>query len=1065
MPRNDVKQLCNDRKSLPGLLNERTRTRKFNKTLSIKTNSNVLTGRKGNIIKKVPTYHTKHPEQLTVKATAFNTLNPNINVGFCNVDVENDYTETNIFSTHFYPVVTVIVKDPEAIEIQSIEDSNSLNYKLLDNISVDSKSKIDKVHSHDLTLKKNRISVSPVKSLKYKNKPKPLITKTVLKSNHRLKSLRPRKNVAEINRKEIVVPDVFNGPVCSVFTEIDSNQLNKIEVLEECLAKGPKIKRKCSSSNTYQFKSNRIQLKKGIEQNSDITLDSTNKRKRTCNMSLYEQRYTNDDSRNVANGYGTSTRSSTSAVHTDIDAQEMSTHNQYYMSTSTAALSSSSTSNVGSLQSMATLCNIGNTCYLNSVVYTLRFAPQFLHNLHHLIADLSTIQLNSKQRCKSSSLGRGISSMHIRSWSNKDLASLEQYNYVSNAGNASNQKSSHQLLTEKLHELYQNLHHNEIADSTEPFHADTLLHAIQDVSAIFEGNQQQDAHEFLMCLLNSIRETCQVLIKTIAECPDIITNGYVSYMDELDNGYTADKNVEKSLGISNSTKNSFLRKTKRKEDTKNSKNHRVQSPLKESSNSGINNSISNSLFYLNTVDLASTNAQTNHNNANAVNSSTTSKSFYGDDSVIATTLKDKERLTKKIKDLGLDFFSEDFEGITVSTTKCLSCETITEQKERMIDIAVPVPISGCSDYMEKSNTFIQNSCVTREYFRGENKYRCEKCTGYTEAIRSISYEVLPRLLVIQLSRFSGGMEKINSYIPTSFTLQCFCAKCCELSDANKLHIYKLYSVITHVGATMSVGHYIAYTCSLDWANEYINCPKDRRNNQTANQHTNNTNSNVFTQVNSNERTQGSQSSSASAAASAIASSGSKLIKKMIWSKASSSGDMSKSIKNSNSANKSITNGISKTNLSTTCNSLNCCATRTCAFQYNNTEDLSEESLQNGFNYSGNINNTNYNNMPTSYGSTGRAGIRNPYKPNHTSTGNSGSEPIWYMCDDDKIKAMTQKEFEDLLSPTRKITITPYLLFYARFDLQQATNQTSKQITSSKPTWSNESLASYGLQKV
>lgn len=59
---------------------------------------------------------------------------------------------------------------------------------------------------------------------------------------------------------------------------------------------------------------------------------------------------------------------------------------------------------------------------------------------------------------------------------------------------------------------------------------------------------------------------------------------------------------------------------------------------------------------------------------------------------------------KKIKELGLDFFTEDFEGMTVSTTKCLSCETVTEQKETMIDIALPVPIS---DYTGTSNSFIQ----------------------------------------------------------------------------------------------------------------------------------------------------------------------------------------------------------------------------------------------------------------------------------------------------------------------------------------------------------------------
>jgi hypothetical protein len=37
---------------------------------------------------------------------------------------------------------------------------------------------------------------------------------------------------------------------------------------------------------------------------------------------------------------------------------------------------------------IASLANLGNTCFLNSVLYTLRFTPGFCHSLHHLNQDL-----------------------------------------------------------------------------------------------------------------------------------------------------------------------------------------------------------------------------------------------------------------------------------------------------------------------------------------------------------------------------------------------------------------------------------------------------------------------------------------------------------------------------------------------------------------------------------------------------------------------------------------------------------------------------------------------------
>lgn len=69
--------------------------------------------------------------------------------------------------------------------------------------------------------------------------------------------------------------------------------------------------------------------------------------------------------------------------------------------------------------------------------------------------------------------------------------------------------------------------------------------------------------------------------------------------------------------------------------------------------------------------------------------------------------KSVEKVNEKIKKMGVDFFTEDFEGVTCSSTKCLSCETITEQKETMIDLSVPITGYENMDQLDDPNLFIQ----------------------------------------------------------------------------------------------------------------------------------------------------------------------------------------------------------------------------------------------------------------------------------------------------------------------------------------------------------------------
>lgn len=334
------------------------------------------------------------------------------------------------------------------------------------------------------------------------------------------------------------------------------------------------------------------------------------------------------------------------------------------------------------------------------------------------------------------------------------------------------------------------------------------------------------------------------------------------------------------------------------------------------------------------------------------------------------------------------------------------------------------------------------------------------CTGLTEAIRTVSYPVLPRLLIIQLKRFSGGMEKINSFIPTPFVMQCFCSKCCALPDGHKLHVYRLYSVITHVGATLSVGHYIAYTSALEGFGDYSHCPKVKRKTAQAQQ--------AAAAVGG-----GSTVNGGVVGIPPVPSGGEKntgIIKKIIFgrNKASSSGDVTKHMKNAINGGGSLKHNLSNGTADKAmlangapCPGLSCCGVLTKngpivnghvnglessrSSLYSATSDYysvssivsssaSAKTIPNG---SGSDAYTTAVN-PSTTSAPHTNGIANGDKATSSSSSSSdNSNNTWYMCDDDKIKAMTQREFEDLLSPnSKKIMITPYLLFYARSDVAQ-----------------------------
>lgn len=411
---------------------------------------------------------------------------------------------------------------------------------------------------------------------------------------------------------------------------------------------------------------------------------------------------------------------------------------------------------------VATLSNMGNTCFLNSVLYTLRFAPTFLHNLHHLIGDLAVVNARlNLNKARASSLGRNTSSLtgpSSRSTSSKDLLSLGISNDIP--------KSKVQVVTEKLHELFMTMHNLELKESTDPYQPVALLQAIREANFIFEGNNQQDAHELLVYLLDNIRETCDLLTHQVQHNPELL-------------------NEMETLPAVNNTKIWNMKRSWAKSLKKKDKNNKEA--ISEEQANGMMN--------------------TDHEDSGSTDSTQSGR-----------------------RKLGYNFVAEDFEGITLRRTKCLECESVTERKEPFYDIPVPISIKEDELETTDPNDIFRRACVTTEKLCDSNKYLCEKCDRYNEASREVLFEKLPNIMVLQLKRFttsSSGVQKVNTYLPTPLELKCFCENCCRIENKESLpHRYQLCCVIMHLGGTMASGHYIAYVKASDHFEDYSDCTRD-----------------------------------------------------------------------------------------------------------------------------------------------------------------------------------------------------------------------------------------------
>ena len=417
-----------------------------------------------------------------------------------------------------------------------------------------------------------------------------------------------------------------------------------------------------------------------------------------------------------------------------------------------------------------------------------------------------------------------------------------------------------------------------------------------------------------------------------------------------------------------------------------------------------------------------------------------------------------------------NFVRDNFVGKTVFRTKCLECETSTYRSDKFINIDIPLTFDDdLSETMsngllsdDNSSNSLRSGTVggqghggggghgnntlsvadlflkqimASETLRENNKYLCAECSRLNEAQRSVQYELLPKILVLQLKRFTAAsnksafMSKINDFIPTPFTMNCFCTQCMppdmppqppgESSPTPPKHHYRLFAVIMHLGATLASGHYIAYVrASIDLTGDYSQCPR-------------------AIQMYNSERQKsggllGGGGSNGNNGHSSAPATGKKGIMKF-FSKTSTNSSSNSLHSLGTSNGKDCTDNVG--NGSTggggggagPCKSSQCCSMTRVLGQLNHRigessthrfRHRSQESLESNSNRA--------ENGPGGGGGGGSDSLQQLHNGGNVDM----DTDLWLECDDENISVITRRQFEEELNSKQSST-TPYLLFYER----------------------------------
>ncbi|XP_039111205.1 ubiquitin carboxyl-terminal hydrolase 1 isoform X1 [Hyaena hyaena] len=514
------------------------------------------------------------------------------------------------------------------------------------------------------------------------------------------------------------------------------------------------------------------------------------------------------------------------------------------------------------------LNNLGNTCYLNSILQVLYFCPGFKSGVKHLFNIISrkkeALKDEASQKDKGNCKEDSLASYELICSLQSLIISVEQL------------QASFLLNPEK--------YTDELA--TQPRR---LLNTLRELNPMYEGYLQHDAQEVLQCILGNIQETCQLLkkeeVKNVVELSTKVEEKphqkeemsgintiemdsmrhSEDYKEKLPKGNGKRKNdiefgnIKKKIKASKEhqslEENQRQTRSKRKAtgDTleipskiipKYVSENESSRPSQKKSRVKINwlkpaakqPSILSKFCSLGKITTnQGSKGQSKENEydleedlGKCENENTTNGCELESpgNNVKSVNVNEVKPINKGAEQIGFELVEKLFQGQLVLRTRCLECESLTERREDFQDISVPVQEDELSKVEESSEISPEpktemktlrwaiSQFASVERIVGEDKYFCENCRHYTEAERSLLFDKMPEVITIHLKCFAasglefdcygGGLSKINTPLLTPLKLSLE-----EWSTKPTNDSYGLFAVVMHSGITISSGHYTA----------------------------------------------------------------------------------------------------------------------------------------------------------------------------------------------------------------------------------------------------------------